>query len=1160
MKQKDTLKIYKITSCFLGFILSLITATANGQDPYDPLKVISPSPTAASLGTYANNPVNYYSGTVGVSIPLYDIKTSSNALSIGLQYYSTGVKVADNASWVGLGWSLSCGGVITKTVRGKDDLFGTGSSFTGYYNAGAIPPVTDLLGSDGNVLNSYDQTYFSSFYQGYTDTDPDVFNYNFGNYTGKFCLGKLADGSPIYLDQQNGIKLVYVQSTDSWVATDPMGYKYYLGTQEKAQDFNVYSKGYESADDLLIGDNSSSSNNLTTSWYLDQIVAPTGEIVQFTYQKPSQSKSLISKSEQEYDAMNALFGFVNAFGVGPNPQAVYHQYSASQQVIQDVNLKQITFANGSITFNTTDRDDIEYIGTGKPQKLSEIVINDNQNNLIKKYTLNYIDFLSPATTTLSNDYTNRRRLALQSVVETGNDGKTKPPYSLTYFNPNNIPYKFSKATDHWGYYNGQTTNTTLLPPKVIISGNVFQSFPGANRKPDPVDSDLLCGILSSITYPTGGSSSFTYELNDYANLKGDDQYSLQAQYAIANSITSTYTVSFDIAPIDTVGVIFQSNFKEQGDVSYVGDYSHIYKDGTPIYQFSETTMQPQGSFYSHPQTTTLVLTPGHYTMDVRNITGVTTSISASWNHKVPVAKQKGGGLRISSITNYQNSNSIASFKKILYTKADGTSSGRLTSPQLYDFILPDFAYLCRLANSFVTPGLNSNIGVIGYSKVTELEGANGENGKTEYYYHNTDDVVDSHYMMNVPSIHDPLNGKLEEKIIYNAAGQVIEKTGYQYQLQLYQTTSLTGLTRTPLLPGYGITDYLPTLTSAIKSFLRYYKMPSYWVVKTAEADTLYDRNQNATISNNRYYYNNPAHRNVTASELTKSNGNTFGTSYTYSQDYLPGTTFINDMVAANIVSTPIEAVKYQIDGSGSKTILDGTIKTYKAGGKGLLDQVQMLESNQPINSTGFNYSYGNYTSPTTFTPDSHYNPRLTENNYDSYGNLLSQYKTNGVHLAYQWGYNGQYPVAAATNTENNNIFYDSFEEGNGNSGLNDSKTGHYSHLSAYSKALTGLDAGNYTLSYWQKVSGAWSFVKMPITVSGNTYTISLNAQIDDIRFYPANAQMTTYTYDPLVGMTSMTDAKGEITTYEYDNFQRLMNMKDKDGNIVKRMDYHYQGQ
>jgi YD repeat-containing protein len=65
---------------------------------------------------------------------------------------------------------------------------------------------------------------------------------------------------------------------------------------------------------------------------------------------------------------------------------------------------------------------------------------------------------------------------------------------------------------------------------------------------------------------------------------------------------------------------------------------------------------------------------------------------------------------------------------------------------------------------------------------------------------------------------------------------------------------------------------------------------------------------------------------------------------------------------------------------------------------------------------------------------------------------------------------------------------------------------------------------------------------------------------DDVRIYPKDALMTTYTYDPLVGVTSTTDPKGQSVYYEYDPFLRLMNVKDKDGNIIKHTDYHYQGQ
>jgi len=55
----------------------------------------------------------------------------------------------------------------------------------------------------------------------------------------------------------------------------------------------------------------------------------------------------------------------------------------------------------------------------------------------------------------------------------------------------------------------------------------------------------------------------------------------------------------------------------------------------------------------------------------------------------------------------------------------------------------------------------------------------------------------------------------------------------------------------------------------------------------------------------------------------------------------------------------------------------------------------------------------------------------------------------------------------------------------------------------------------------------------------------------------ASTLVTTYTYEPLIGITSETDPKGRITYYEYDTFQRLMHIKDQQKNIVKSYDYHY---
>jgi YD repeat-containing protein len=52
--------------------------------------------------------------------------------------------------------------------------------------------------------------------------------------------------------------------------------------------------------------------------------------------------------------------------------------------------------------------------------------------------------------------------------------------------------------------------------------------------------------------------------------------------------------------------------------------------------------------------------------------------------------------------------------------------------------------------------------------------------------------------------------------------------------------------------------------------------------------------------------------------------------------------------------------------------------------------------------------------------------------------------------------------------------------------------------------------------------------------------------------------MITYTYEPLIGITSQSDINNRITTYEYDGLGRLSLIRDQDGNIIKKYQYAYQ--
>ena len=154
-----------------------------------------------------------------------------------------------------------------------------------------------------------------------------------------------------------------------------------------------------------------------------------------------------------------------------------------------------------------------------------------------------------------------------------------------------------------------------------------------------------------------------------------------------------------------------------------------------------------------------------------------------------------------------------------------------------------------------------------------------------------------------------------------------------------------------------------------------------------------------------------------------------------------------------------------------------------------------------------------------------------------------------------------YPIAEITGTPYDQFFYTGFEDSDGTVGS--SKTGLKSRPGGYSKSIYGLTTGTYVLSYWQKqIDGSWSFVPQDVSVSTNPYLLSIptTVQLDELRFYPKSpiTQFSTFTYDPLIGMTSKMDANNKIEYYEYDLNERLKLIRDNSKNIMKTFGYQYQ--
>src|SRR6185503_17597888 len=96
-------------------------ACMNVYSQNKPAGPIIATPNAASLGTYGEIPVSYYTGLPTINIPIYTIKERGLSFPISLSYHAQGFRPDVHPSWVGSNWALEFGGVITRKMNKYPD-------------------------------------------------------------------------------------------------------------------------------------------------------------------------------------------------------------------------------------------------------------------------------------------------------------------------------------------------------------------------------------------------------------------------------------------------------------------------------------------------------------------------------------------------------------------------------------------------------------------------------------------------------------------------------------------------------------------------------------------------------------------------------------------------------------------------------------------------------------------------------------------------------------------------------------------------------------------------------------------------------------------------------------------------------------------------------
>ncbi len=435
--------------------------------------VVSPTPAAAAFGKYTDIPVNHATGVPNISIPIATIEEGTLSLPIDLRYHASGIKVSDVPSWVGSGWNLNIGGIISRTVQGRPD-----DGVNGYYYFGDELIPTNL-------------THIAETIKGERDGEPDIFYYTIPGYTGKFHL-EFENGTPqIKQFPKSDVKIEITSFQGlmfrQFTVTDPMGTRYIFGYYNDGQGVNKYAREFAEVE-------SENPNSNIASWFLIRIESFDNLFnIDFNYSVFDYSYEIKPSCKRAY--------FFTAGCTDTNPPILCP--GLENYVIDSYKLESITSNTKTISFTS--------VPSGDFLQLNKIKV--SSGSYCKDFDLGY------------DNSTFGDRLTLKTVQEISCDGtESKPPFTLAYNSSPSVD-RHSRDVDHWGYYNGannSNANTEMNIPETFIPfGNTGGGYTegGANRESN--FTEMVKGTLSSITYPTGGSTEFIYEANTYKTLLSD---------------------------------------------------------------------------------------------------------------------------------------------------------------------------------------------------------------------------------------------------------------------------------------------------------------------------------------------------------------------------------------------------------------------------------------------------------------------------------------------------------------------------------------------------------------------------------------------------------------------------------------------------------------
>ncbi|PUZ22955.1 hypothetical protein DCC81_21305 [Chitinophaga parva] len=1152
--------------------------------------VIPPTPEAAAVGKYLDMPVGYATGAAEVSIPLHTLTQGDLSLPLTLSFNTGGIRVPEVPSWVGLGWSLGTGGSITRVVRGlPDDL-----AVQGYMNT---PYKVSYLEGLSPQSNDYFNLIFNQAHNGTLDVEPDMYNYSVMGYSGTFYYDQ--DSAGFVQTPVTNVRIKATKAADStvtgWVLTLPDGVKAYFGTSTDGRSgYDRYNSDYSSTKSSQGGYSLSPNKTTTpphiTTWQLMNIVSPGLEHIDFYYS---------TFSAVDFGMGGEVTDLIGLSGCTTVSNRVTYS-SIYEQRLTKSRLSRISTEMEDVYFvpSTAARQDM----VGDERALDSIVVRNKKSQLIEgvKFNTGYyssplisIPFQGGGEATAAT-----KRLFLRSLTQFGANNISLPPYQFVYDTTHPLPSRLSNSQDYWGFYNGKTNSFLTPKPSTVDLAQGYSDFPNGGDR--TVDINYAKAFsLSKIYYPTGGYTEYTYgsNISNRNNISGT-----QAGYQISPSAAAYHGFYFFYKDasyqqpgnpnlyVDSVtigpGLIGSVAVALTGCTNYT-----VFN--CPVKIVITGITDPTFNVWVKSATYSLT-TPGKYKVtctlnpnaDVNN-PDPDFSVQMTWTENPPGDTRNYivGGLRVEKIVNGDaNGKILSKVLKYNYFNDSTTSSGQLLNLPVHAFktycgsntsSAGSQGAVLRMTSGSAVPLSGADGKIIRYENVTEyMADDTVAASKTEYTYsidlYDVQNLAAEIYPFPTNTSRDWRNGTLEKKDMYVKTGpatyRLLRREQYFYNPYSYYFKT----------HGLKLSDYpgnADFLNMGINAFgVTPYSIFSERYLLDSTIITSYENSTMATKTVNRY---NPQHGYTLAEQITTNSlSQTVSTKSWYAADYAAAAgANLPWMVQNNMVDIP---VKQQV--TVNSKLADGRVIAYNNYGQPA--NVYQYESNTLKDSIAHDPATlvpPDYTLRSTMTYAAAHPTRLTK-----------QIGTGDARTTYIWDYNLNYLAAEVKNADSIDVAYTSFEaDGTGywtiSSSARDSITTALTGSKSYSLASNISKAGlttakTYIVSYFTRNASpftiAGTVTGYPVkgtTVNGWTYyehrvtgvtSVSLigTGMIDELRLYPADAAMQTYTYQPAVGISSVCDPKNQVTYYEYDGMNRLRVVRDAQRNILKVFTYKYADQ